>query len=500
MRYFSVLFILLALILTFQNCQRPLQFLDLNRHSASSSADKSADHGQGYGGKPSVTFYVMASDVRFLGQTYIASGKDFKITPSLPMGLTLNSLTGEISGTPQSVTSDYINYTMTAVLSSGETQTFDLLLGVGYVYTVSSAIDGLGLPDADTTDGICADKNKICSLQAALDQAAANKVKTRIIVPEKKYSLNSELVTSASIEFVGVGKGRTIFDGMNLNRVLNLAGSDVTLSKLTVTRGKVSDPNFGAGILFNNGQGTLTIIDSEISYNVVSTLNRGGGGLYFNGKSLQVLTSSIHHNNSTGAGASPGGGGIYIESGKVLLQDSFIEDNQSGYDGAGLYGFGAQLVEISNVVFQRNRSQYNGAAINLMYGQSLKVSGSTFKDNQSVNGDGGAIFVEPRLTGEFSISDSSFSTNTAVSGGAVSTGQLPCMASSKHLVIHQSSFNSNVANINRGSVFNIQNRCTIEVDNSTLTGNSAGSCSVGPGGQVQSNGGNVDSGNSCGLN
>lgn len=492
--------ILSTLLLAFQNCQG-LKFIDLNSLSGhSSSPSGSTDHGQGYGGKPTVTFYANASDVSFSAAIYLAGGVAYKIDPALPVGLTIDSSSGLISGTPTVNTADYQMYTIAATTASGSQLQLQILLGVGLVYTVDASVDGLGLPDANLADHLCLDANGVCSLQAALDQAAANTVKTRIILPNKSYLIGSAPIDSgASFELVGAGQGNTILDGQNLKRVAKLSGSDVSLKNLSVVRGIVADPDYGGGISFSNLQGRLQLDSVEISFSTASTAMMGGGGLFFTGKSLLINNSHIHDNVGPAGGASSGGGGIYIDEGVVLIQNSLVENNTSGYGGAGFYTRNATSIDFDHVTFLKNIAQYEGGAINNSYGQSMTVSQSTFTDNQSIHSEGGAIYIEPRAAVNLVIQSSSFSNNQAQKGGAISTGLYACPIISNSLQLHQLTFSNNISVVaNGGGAISVPDKCHADIDNSIINANGSNSCSLT--GILTSHGGNTDVLKDCGLN
>lgn len=191
---------LVFLVLAFQNCQAPLNFTNLNpatnpglnaagplQTTGGDSPTTSSDHGQGYGGKPSATFFVGASDVRFSTVAYIPDAIKFSITPALPKGLNLNPITGDITGTPDAFTIEYKNYSITGVSSTGKATVIVVYVGVGQVYAINPTISGDGLSDANLGDQICADINGRCGLKAAKEQATMNSVNTRLILPDHTY-------------------------------------------------------------------------------------------------------------------------------------------------------------------------------------------------------------------------------------------------------------------------------------------------------------------------
>jgi len=147
----------------------------------------------------------------------------------------------------------------------------------------------------------------------------------------------------------------TTIDALALGRVIYITGSvDVTLENLTLTGGEVSNMA-GGGIYFagesltlmttelqdNRAYGTsgyyggygggifalgdVSILSSTIAYNIAD--ERSGGGLYLNDETA-VLT--IHHSDFISNYADREGGGIYTKSGYTMTHSSFISNTGSG--------------------------------------------------------------------------------------------------------------------------------------------------------------------------
>jgi hypothetical protein len=84
--------------------------------------------------------------------------------------------------------------------------------------------------------------------------------------------LASELSVTKSLTIAGPGAANLSLDGNDLVRVLKVQGADlnVTISALTITRGRNTTDRRGGGIS-REGGGTLTIEDCMINQNVVPT-------------------------------------------------------------------------------------------------------------------------------------------------------------------------------------------------------------------------------------
>jgi len=203
---------------------------------------------------------------------------------------------------------------------------------------------------------------------------------------------------------------------------------------------------------FANGvTGTITLQSSlpDISgvVNIVgpgaSQLTISGANAYrvvYNDGTLSLTGLAIANGDSalsTSPSGSAGSGGAILNAGSLALENTVLTNNSAGTSGKG------------------------GAIRNT--GVSLAVNDSTFSANTSgSSGDGGAIENEGPLT----ISNSTFSTNTANSGSAIynnSAGQLSAS---------YSTFSGNNAS-NSAAIFN-NTGATLTADNDTLSGNTNG--------------------------
>lgn len=196
------------------------------------------------------------------------------------------------------------------------------------------------------------------SLRAALASAGLGDT---VMVPAMTITLTSgELAVPAGVTIQGSGARTTILSGGNTSRVLNVGGAGVTISSVTITQGKTSQPGGGidsnSGLtlshvaLVNNqssnggggadiaGGGPMIIDHSLIAGNQAPT--GSGGGLVFSAG----LGSSITDSTITGNTASGAAGGIYIEATGLLLNADTIVGNV--LTGAG--GQGGNLRDTSN--------------------------------------------------------------------------------------------------------------------------------------------------------
>lgn len=459
-----------------------------------------------YDGK--VTFYLNESSVTHLVALPGATG-GFAITPNLPAGLTINSSTGLISGTPTEL-SDYKTYAVSANSSSGPIEG-TLILGVGSIYQVSSSINGLGLADADLTDGLCEDRNSQCSFQAALDQAHANGIKSRILLPAATYSLNgTELVISKPIEIAGISPAQTLLDGQLLARVMRVTAAGTSLKNLTIRRGHLGSGGKGAGLSLepvNGGQNILlenVVIEMNVLEDIGAVGRVGSGAGLFVGNAAGVRTiirnSIIRNNqNQVGSGTAVGGGGIYSE-GYLEIVDSEISGNYSIWAG-GLYLTRAQRTAITRSRIVNNRAFIRGGGLATFGGSiRLEISASEISGNVAENDTGGGLYLHALPEGF--IENSTISNNSAPRvavgrGGAIFVNG-PSVDSFK---IHHATIVNNSAGLETGGIYYISGAATsgflaIDLENSVIASNTGGNCSSDA---VKSLGYNAEDGLSCRL-
>ena len=155
---------------------------------------------------------------------------------------------------------------------------------------------------------------------------------------------------------------------------------------------------------------------------------------------------TITGGNATGSGAAGDGGGIYHAGDLLTLESVELYDNRADYNGGGLYADTGSSVAISNSIFDLNSAKYGGGAL-------IRSNGSN----------------------EISVTESTFSSNTADVSGVGSGGGLYIWGGNNAPTaeITNTTFSGNYAAQFTGGL-RAQNGGTILVVNSTITNNSAG--------------------------
>lgn len=224
---------------------------------------------------------------------------------------------------------------------------------------------------------------------------------------------SGELLIGNSLTITGLGANNLTISGGGTSRVfdINASGGTVSISGLKVDGGEApAGPSIdgdGGGILVRAG--TFNLTDAAVSGNVTtgtgSTTNTcsaycgSGGGISNDSTSTTTLTNVTVSGNATDATETCGG--VASEnSGALVIDDSTISGNQSGW-GGGVCTEGGGNVTISGSTILGNSAQ-----------------GATGTAHGTIEAEGGG-FVEDD-GGTTTITDSTFQGNVAYGvGGAL---------------------------------------------------------------------------------
>ena len=316
---------------------------------------------------------------------------------------------------------------------------------------------------------------------------------------------------SAGALFINFGNAKAQVTGSTFkeNQAANMSvgrGGAVwvgTLANLSVVDSQFISNSaiLGGGALFVTQGGTATLstqnVLSRTSFvgNIVTgsmgldILRDSNGGAIFSASDLTI--SSV---NFDGNRAGWGGGAIFELSRTLSVRNSFFGNNRSGYSGGAIFGAAAALL-ISGDTFSANIADYSGGAINAWPSGSLDVSASVF-DLNSAFADGGAISTIVQTT----IREATFSRNRSQASGGGAVGK----NYSATLTLENSTFVANTARQFAGAVSIFQGAASltnltisanrtdtdggglyigdaVDINNVTLTGNTADSDNDGSG-------------------
>ncbi|MBI1312273.1 hypothetical protein GC176_13370, partial [bacterium] len=199
----------------------------------------------------------------------------------------------------------------------------------------------------------------------------------------------------------------------------------------------------GGGVYLDGASGAVSIGSATIDGNTANgaTATEGGGGIFNDGLTLVIGSTTSITNNTASAGNGGGlfnsnsgdvtlngttvtgndatnedGGGVYNPTGSVLqLNGADVSSNTAGTDGAGVWNEGT-LVVIGGSTVNSNDANRDGGGI--WNGGSLTVNGALF-DQNTAGVNGGGLYLESGSTN--TIQNAMITENTA-SGSAATNG------------------------------------------------------------------------------
>ncbi|MEM7772768.1 MAG: right-handed parallel beta-helix repeat-containing protein [Cyanobacteria bacterium P01_A01_bin.37] len=208
-----------------------------------------------------------------------------------------------------------------------------------------------------------------------------------------QIALASALMIDKSLTIQGLGAESITLDANGNDRLFIINDGDddrdqtVILESMTLTGGLTQASNTtgdridAGGAILNHE--TLTVRNSRLTNNSSAG---GGGSIFNNGGTVEVLSSTISGNSSDAIG-----GGIFNHSGTMAVRDSVINDNASINGGGGIASNDGTLT-VSNSTLTKNSAideiyQYaNGGGIFSI--GNLTISNSTIHNNSSNYGGG----------------------------------------------------------------------------------------------------------------
>ena len=314
--------------------------------------------------------------------------------------------------------------------------------------------------------------------------------------------LIAQLTITDDVEIQGPGSEVLSLNGQGQDRVLDITGSSsVTIQGLTITGGSATQ---GGGI---RSEGPLTLESSVVTAN---TSSGSGGGIYLvEGSSIEISNSVISNNTAAGAGGgmravltgdlnirdttfsgnsstAARGGAIWFigDEGDLNLESSVITGNTANGEGGGIYIATNNLyhqlgdpipvtdVNILQSQISNNESSSSGGGLYITPGSDtdlqVSISDSNITDNYSTS-LGGGLYVRKGNT-TVNVERSTISGNST---GPSGRGGGVFARSGANLNFVNSTISGNTASITSGGVY-LFNAGTTSFTNSTITANQAG--------------------------
>src|SRR5215211_372503 len=209
--------------------------------------------------------------------------------------------------------------------------------------------------------------------QTIADAASGDTITFNPSLSGQTIVLSTTLVFNKHLSIDGSALASQItISGNDLYRVFYIyAGVTVTLDSLVLAHGMSPFGSMGGGI-FNAG--ALTVTNSTISENSAAY----GGGIFNEGGTVTMIDSTLSYND-----AYMYGGGVYSQGGTLTLSNGTLSNNNASFTGGGVYNADGILM-VSNSIFFSNSgdpsmSSYAGGIYNA--GGTVTVSDSTFSNN-----------------------------------------------------------------------------------------------------------------------
>lgn len=253
-----------------------------------------------------------------------------------------------------------------------------------------------------------------------------------------------DLLESVNIE--GAGIEATRVDGGLLARLFHAdaASATVTFTDLEIKRGNSTFR--GAGIYFEDGISLALLrvrlidntadddgggvyatntADVSITDSIVISNDSGddGGGISWGGcfgcsQTLQIESTWIEGNHTTGSFASHGGG-VYAGDGIFILNDTTVHDNDADDLGGGLY-VDSDLFASSSTI-SLNTAASDGGGIYFDFPGTSQLENCSISQNDAGN-EGGGIAITSN--NQVTLTHVTLAENTALSGSAIADGPM----------------------------------------------------------------------------
>lgn len=335
------------------------------------------------------------------------------------------------------------------------------LVGVQPAYAATLTVNTL----VDENDGSCVDGD--CSLRDAIQVANANDTINFSVTGIITLS-GTHLLVNKDLTITGPGSDSLTIDGNNASSIFLIPNGTVFITGMTMTNGR-PDPEIicGGGAIYSTG--FLTLNDVIITNNVVvaDTVPPSdcdyprGGGIFAQGGSLTVTNSTISNNDGFWSG---GGIHFYSNTGTLTLNNVTVSGNFADVYGGGIdFENGNDQSVLTNVTISNNyltaSTNYAGGIYNA---ESMSITNSSISSNDAR--DGAGIFTDSGSI--LTISNSTILNNEATrDGGAIYIyGDVG--------ILNSTIYNNTATN--RGGGFFSHGAGELNINNSTIVGNSQG--------------------------
>jgi uncharacterized repeat protein (TIGR01451 family) len=192
---------------------------------------------------------------------------------------------------------------------------------------------------------------------------------------------SGELVIDKNLIIVGPGVNNLTISSNSSSRIFNISSVTVSISDLTIAKGKATPAASSGGGVINSG--TLALTNCNLYGN---TATGDGGGIYSNGPSLTLENCNIGGTSAGQANTASQGAGIKIGGGSLMIINSSIVGNQSSDAGGGLAN-SVGTATIVNSTISGNAAKAGGGGI--FNSGTLNLTNVTLTNNRSDSDNSG---------------------------------------------------------------------------------------------------------------
>lgn len=259
----------------------------------------------------------------------------------------------------------------------------------------------LDLYVSQTGSGDCSQNNP-CSLQTALNQAAATLDNDTVHIASGSYTVNSlhykPTISAGNISIIG--EGNVVLDANSQGRVLEIDttianddGLEILVQNITFKNGLISGGNDkGGGLKIKTRYANITVKNCSFENNTV-TQDADGAGLFVSTETgnINLEHSTFKNNNSDDYS---GGFDLTSNEGRIIVSHNTVINNNGGYGGGGTVETSIGRIDILNNIFAKNRAtalgngRGGGLLINLNAGETYIINNTITQNNSSAYGGG----------------------------------------------------------------------------------------------------------------
>jgi hypothetical protein len=287
-----------------------------------------------------------------------------------------------------------------------------------------------------------------------------------------------------------------------LGQALPARAATITVDGVTCTLAEAidsanNDNAAGNGCVDGSGADVLDlqtdVLLSAALPSITSEITLVGNGHTLDGNdAFQVLnvqaTGNLTLNNATITGGFSGGGGGIFNSGTLTVTNSTLNGNSSVSVGGAIFNLYTGTVTINNSTISDNIANLSGGHGGGITNSGIMIVANSTLSGNSAGSQGGGIQLNPypQYPCTLEVSNSTITGNLAYDGGGI--------ANNCTLTVNNSTINDNSAA--RGGGINNGFFGTVVINNSTLSGNST-PCRICSGGGIANFGGTVTLNNSA---